>query len=340
MQLVKREGFFFELRPENLEDLWLLSQFISPNDRLMARTERKVKVGSETNPKQVKKLIFIELKVSKTVFEHETLRVTGEIQNETEFTSVGSTHTLSFAPGDLLELEKHSLLKVEEKMLENALKSKKSMNLLVVLDKDEMVTAEFGDFSYKIIFEKKGLGSRKYHLEEVNEDEEKYKLIEEFLKKDYSEVIFAGPGIYKDKLKKYIEDRTGLKILSHQWPEVSSQAVQKVIDDINKKGMLSQNQLAMENEKVSQLLLNIEKKAKFSYGYENTKEAVELGRAEVLILTSKFIEETREEGQYAGLNELMMTVENLNGELVIVQSRNDPGRILDGLGGIGAILRY
>lgn len=340
MQLLDKDNLIFELRSEVLDDLWVLSQFIVPGDLVFATTERKVKIGGENSTKQVTKLIFVELLVTKSSFESENLRVSGEIQNETEFTTKGQAHTLTFRINDKIKVQKSQLLKFEQKMLDNSLESKKSKNFLVLFDKDELVAVEFTSFSFSVLFEKRNLGSKKYYSQDINENEEKFKILEEFLKREYNTVIFAGPGLWKENLKKYVKDRTGQDITTFNWPDVNSSAASKVIKSINEKGILNDNQLAQENEYIGKLLENINKGMKYVYGYNNTVESVQTGSVEVLLLTTKFMDKKREDGTYLEINDLMRTVEQLNGDLVIVNSKNESGKVLDGLGGIGAILRY
>ena len=340
MQVLEKKGLNFELRIETLEDLWVLSQFITPSDKIFATTERKVKIGSGDKTKQIKKIIFVELDVKKTNFESSVLRVAGTICNETEFTTVGQAHSLSFGVNDKLKILKKSVLKFEEKLLDNAVNSKKSKNFLVLFDKDDLVASEFSDFNYSILFEKNGLGSKKYHLDEINEEEQKFKLLEPFLKRDYSNIIFCGPGLYKEKLAKYIKDKTGQKILTFSWFEVSNSAVFKCLKEVAKSGVLENSQLSKENDLVSQLLLNINAGNKNCYGFDNCVSAVNSGSVETFLITTKLIEQSKEDSTYAQINELKRLVEQLNGDLVIVNSKNESGKIIDGLGSCACILRY
>ncbi|MCA9459360.1 MAG: pelota family protein [Nanoarchaeota archaeon] len=340
MHLIEKNNLDYELKIETLDDLWILSQFIAPSDMIFGTTIRKVKLGGENSTKQVSKIIFVELLVKKVVFENDTLRVSGEIQNETEFTAIGQSHTLSYGVNDKIKITKKSLLKFEEKILDNSLKSKKTHNLLVLFDKDELVACEFSDFSFRILFEKKGLGSKKYNLEQVNENEEKFKIIEEFLKRDYSQVVFAGPGSWKENLKKYVADKIGLNSLSFSYPDVSSNSVQKVIQKIQSSGLLGSSQIAEEENIVAKLLENIKKQEKCAYGFDDIKLAIGEGKVETLLVSSKFIDKRKEDETYLELNELMRNVEQLNGSLSIINSKHEPGKMVDGLGGIAGILRY
>ncbi len=340
MLILKRSKFNFELKIESLDDLWILSEFITPDDVIFATTQRKVKIGNDTSAKQIKKIIFVELKVKKTIFDSEILRIFGEIRNETQFTAIGQSQTLNFKIGDKIKILKNNLLKYEEKLLENACKSKKSMNFLVLLDKDELVTSEFSNISFRILFEKKGLGSKKYTSEEINENEQKFKLIDEYLKRDYSKIILTGPGIYKDNLKKYIKDKIGIETISFSYPDVNTTSVSKAIEKIQKSGILSESQIAKESENVSKLLENINKKEKYSYGKENSFNAINEGKAQILLISTKLISKEKEKETYKELNKIMKNIELTNGELIIINSKNESGKILDGLGGIGCINRY
>ncbi len=340
MNLLEKHGLNFELRIETLEDLWVLSQFIIPGDKVFATTERKVKIGSGDKAKQVKKIIFVDLDVRKTNFDSSVLRISGNICNETEFTAVGQSHSLNFGVNDKLKILKKSILKFEEKLLDNAINSKKTKNFLVLFDKDELIASEFSDFNYSILFDKNGLGSKKYHLEELNEEEQKFKILEPFLKRDYSNVIFSGPGIYKEKLAKYIKDKTGQKIIIYPWTDVSNSAVAKCLKGISNSGVLENSQLSKESDSVSKLLLNINAGNKNCYGYENCVESINSGAVEELLISTKLIENSKEDGTYTEINDLMKLVEQLNGSLVIVNSKNESGRILDGIGSVACILRY
>jgi protein pelota len=340
MQLVEQEGKKYSLRPEHLEDLWILTQFIDVNDKCFAKTERKVKVGSENNPKQVTKLIYVELLIERVSFEHEVLRISGKIQNETEFSSIGDHHTLSFTAGDLLEIEKKELLKHQKEFLDKALNSSLGKNLLVLLDKDGLLAAEFSEFSYTLLFEHSGLGSKKYTGEEINENEQKYKILSDILKREYSSYVFAGPGPWKESFAEYVSSKIGKKIESFSWQDLEVQSVQKVITEIQKQGLVQSSQLSAENDGMQKLLLNIEKGEKAAYGEKEVAEALDSGRIESLLLTTKYIEKAREEGKGELINDRMKKVEQFNGSFLLLRSEFEAGIQLDGLGGIGAVLRY
>lgn len=293
MQILNKKSSHFELRVESYDDLWILSQIIAQNDKVFGTAERKVKIGNSDNAKQVRKIFNIELLINKVAFTGKQLRVTGNIQNETEFTSIGESHTLTYSISENINFEKHNMLGFQKKLLDRAVNSKKSQNFLVLFDKDDLVAAEFSDFSFSILFEQSGLGSKKYSSEQINEEEQKLKLIEDYLKKDYSNIIFAGPGLYKENLKKYIKDKLGINSTTFSYQEVSSSAVNKVIKEIAQSSILKDSQLSQETESISKLLENINKNKRFSYGYENTFDSITSGKGEILLISTDLIDKKK-----------------------------------------------
>lgn len=339
MQLVEKNGLDFTVKPENYEDLWLLTQFIGTDDTIFSQTKRKVAIG-EDKTKQVVKLLNVELLVKKIVFESQVLKITGEIQNETQFTAIGQSHTLTFSPGDTIVVSKNQLLKIQQQYLDKAIAAKTTHNLVILLDKDEIIAVEFSDFSYKVILKEQGLGSKKYKNQQINEEEQKYLLICDLLKKNYNAIVLMGPGHFKDSLKNYINQYHQLNIITTQWSDVSTNAIQKAISYLAKQGIIESSEIKKEEEVMSELLHNIEKEQKYVYGVEQTKQKCMEGACEKILLSTKLIDNKREENSYDEINDMMRQVEQCSGEIIIINSNHTPGKQLDGLGGIAGILRY
>ena len=147
MYILNKTQNDFELKIETIDDLWILSEFISPNDVIFSTTQRKVKIGNEKT-KQISKIIFVELKVKKALFNLTRLKISGEILNETEFTSIGQSQTLNFSVNDKIKIRKDLILKYHLRLLNNSVNSKHNKSLLILLDRDELILAEFSNFNY------------------------------------------------------------------------------------------------------------------------------------------------------------------------------------------------
>ena len=90
------------------EDLWHLSHIINGTDLVKGSTERKVKIGDETNFKVVRKHVFLVLEVEKVEYEPENnaLRVLGRIKEGPDDVSIGSYHSFSLEINDTISIVK------------------------------------------------------------------------------------------------------------------------------------------------------------------------------------------------------------------------------------------
>jgi protein pelota len=339
MQLRNQEHSLFELYIENLDDLWILSQVISPGDKVFAKTQRKVAIGNDKK-KQVTKIISITLVVSKVQFHSQVLRVSGSIENETEFTAVGQSHTLQFSVGDCISLEKKQFLSFQKKLLDKSLAYKGNKALLLVLDKDELIAVELGDFSYSVLFSEKNLGSKKgYSEQHVNDYEEKYLYVKHLLEKGYGQIILAGPAHFKDEFKKFLSQK-GFKAVTFYWNDVSTSSLQDLIQAITESKLLQDNQIAFEKEILSSLLSAIHKNLPHSYSLASVKEAISMGSCSNILLSTSLLDKLKESNELVDFYALLEQAEQIGAEIHIISSDHDAGKHLDGLGSIASLNRF
>ena len=84
------------------------------------------------------------------------------------------------------------------------------------------------------------------------------------------------------------------------------------------------------------MLLNIGKNTSLAeYGLEETKKTIEAGAVKELLVLDKFLLEKREQ-----IEPLMDAVEKNKGIIHILNSEQEPGKKLEGLGGIAALLKF
>ena len=86
------------------------------------------------------------------------------------------------------------------------------------------------------------------------------------------------------------------------------------------------------------MLKQISSGGKCAYGIKEVEESVKIGAVETFLITDKFMEKNIDD--FKKIDEIMRSVEKKNGKIMILKSSNEPGEKLDGLGGIGALLRY
>ena len=92
--------------------------------------------------------------------------------------------------------------------------------------------------------------------------------------------------------------------------------------------------------KVEELFTEIAKNNMAVYGLKETKEAANLGAIKELLLTDSYIQKSRNENFYNEVEQIMRTVDKSKGEVEIISTEHEGGKRLNGLSGIGAILRF
>ena len=144
----------------------------------------------------------------------------------------------------------------------------------------------------------------------------------------------------KDLFKNIKEDSLKEKIVLATCSSVGTNAINEVLKRPEVKEVLHQFRTAKEMKLVEELLLEISKNNAFSYGLKDTENAANAGAIKTLLITDLFIQKIREKEKYGILDNIMKVVDSTNGEIHIISSEHDGGKKLDGLGGIGGILRY
>ena len=147
-----------KLRIEELSDLWFLSQIIEPGDKLTAKTERKLILGSKEEKHRVKKIyLVLTVQVEKLDFHDysDVLRVSGKIVQAPEQVPLGTYHTINVQPGLTIQIEKQSWLDFQLRQIREAEKKPPEL-LVIVLDRDEASFALLDSRGYKMLSHIKG----------------------------------------------------------------------------------------------------------------------------------------------------------------------------------------
>ena len=317
---ISKKNNSYKIKINSLNDLFVLSQILNTKNKIFGSDNRKVKIGN----KQITKTFFFEIEILKVNFENEVLKVSGKILNENEFIQIGQHHTINYSVNDTIKFERKKFLNFEKNIFQKSLLSKKDLNLLILFDKDILIIFEFSQNNYKFLFEKNNLGSKKNYIE-INEEEEKYNLIKNYLKKDYSNIFFVSNFNYNSKLKKYC-NMEKIKILNHK--QIDKSEIENIINSIN----LSDYEINNEKKIVDLFLENLGKNKKYSIG----ENEIEISKIEILILTTKFFDNKKNEN-YKKFYNFLEKIEKQNKKIMIVKSKNKSGKIIEGFGGIVSI---
>ncbi len=334
------------LKIDNLNDLWYLSQIIEPGDTVKARTERKVTIGSKEEKSAVKKVnVTLAIEVEKIEFHKysDALRVSGKIVEGPEDIPHGQYHTIAIEPKLIVSVTKPEWLGFQMGYIRES-QQKSAEILLLLLERDEACFALLTAQGYRILSEIKGEVENKSY-----KDKKVFVFYDDVLKKleDYvarhnpKKIVVASPAFYKEDFAKLIKNQElKSKIIQATCNQSGEQGIVELLKRDELHQALKEDRVSRELVLVEQLLREISIDGNYAYGKAEVKAASEAGAVAKLIVADGLIRETRQAGTYAEVAAIMKLVQHNGGELEIIESENPGGRKLDGLGGIGALLRY
>lgn len=319
----RNEGYA-RIKIENEDDLWHMKDFIKPGDELRALTQRTKLEGRE------KKTLKLTLEAEKIEYQENRLRVTGEITEGAEDIELGY-HTFNLEPEMEFEIWRDFTQEDFEKLEE--MESKRSYQVLFCL-------VEKGKADFYVVEESgiKDLSSVQENIPgkmyaDQKGSEEFYKQVRTVLQrsmKDIDDVILAGPGTEKNKIKNMLSDEQQDKVFLQDTSVTGETGLQEAIKRGALKKVVESSRISEETEVMEELLEELRKDGMASYG-EPVKELAEQGAIEKLLITP---EKNRENP------ELSKKVEQQGGESIIIHTDHESGQRLENFGGIAAILRY
>ena len=333
---------------QNIDDLWYLSNIIDAGDFIQGKTFRKIKAssGDEKAKDSTKKSIFVKIEVENAEFGKysNVLRVSGVIREAPEDVPRGEHHTFNVDDNTTITIIKDEWLKYQLDKLKEASSEKKSAILMVVHDREECYFAMFKKYGYEVLSHIEGEVPKK---REENVKKENFysaiiKKMEEYAERyEIKQIILASPSFWKEDLMKELKGNDlKQKIILATCSSATKNGIDEVIKRPEVREALKQERTAKEMNKVEELFTEISKNNLAIYGFKETENAAAMGAIKDLLITDSLIQKSRLENNYKKLESIMKTVEKTKGEIGIISSEHEGGKKLDGLGGIGAILRF
>ncbi len=337
-----------KLKTQNLDDLWYLSSIIDNGDLVKGKTIRKIKIGKEWERKQkiTKRQVTLTIEVEKIDFHKysNNLRVSGVIKQGPEDVPKGQHHTFDIDDNTTITLIKARWLKFQLDKLKEATQEKIANILICVLDREEAYFALLKKQGYKLLSHIKGKVQKKQSQENIKSTfyNDIIKTLNDYVKRyKIEQIILASPSFWKEEVMKDIKDEDLRKrIILATCSSVDRTALNEILKRPELREALKKDRISKELKLVEELLEEISKNGVAVYGFKEVKQAVEAGAVETLLITDSFIKKKREQEKYEDVDQLLNLVESIKGSINIISSDNDGGKKLDGLGGIGALLRY
>lgn len=358
MKIVKRvlkEGKIV-LKIETLDDLWHLYNTVGPNDIVISRTSRRVRVGDEDSRKSdsVRKIMMLKLQVEDVSFHNfsNRVRLKGVIlEGPKDLVNIGSYHTINVETGNTLTIIKEHWPKFVLDRLKEATKSQLRPMCLIVTIEDgtaELFLAADSGIQEAVRIRttiSRKRGDQKSHDASMKDffTDTLLALRSQLEQHDFGLIVIAGPGFVKDHFRDFL---VGAKI--KDLPPVVAESANSIgvpgAKEILFRGVISKavTELKVETETrlVESLIEHISKDDGLgAYGNDEVSSAIQYGAVEELLITDKKLREGAEK-ERRWMDALIRNTEKTRGSFHIVSTEHPAGHQLQRLGGIGAILRF
>ena len=332
---LKHDGFGeYKLICDSLDDLWHLSHLILPGDTVYAVTMRTVDAPSDKlrAEKLEKRPVRIGLKAEKIEFSADAnrLRVFGVIVFGPD---AGQHHTINVETGYEISVVKR-WRSVDRSRIERAVSaSVHGVVHIAAVEDGEIELYRIRQYGPERIITLT-LGSGK--TAGIDSREMLFAAAVEKLSPVTGIIIVAGPGFVKDDFVSYVKTKKpelAERMMTADTRRSGYGAVQEAIGN----GVLSRAaediQLAREVSLMDELFLRIGRNGAAAYGKADVERAVDFGAAESILISDSVLRE-------GTFSKLLEDAERVGATPVVLSTEFEPGKRLEALGGIAALLRY
>ena len=332
-----------KIMPENLDDIWHLYNTIQKGDLVQALTYRTDDQATDKirSKKAGKKKMKLGIRVEEIKFHEfsDRLRIHGIIEEGPQ--DKGSYHTFNVTADnqDKITIVKEQWKPFElERIKEAVEQTKQGLVLFICLDDDTATLALLRQSGVQWITDIESHRSGK-QFESANVEKEYFGEIISMLKQNKSEntpLIVLGPGFAKEHLLQFGKEKHE-ELFESCMVHTTGQEGMNGIHEAIKSGVIEhiakENRVIYETKLVETLFQEIKKDGLASYGSDEVTHALKNGAVDHLLIIDSCIRSKKGE-------ELLRLAQNQQSKFTIITTIHDAGKKLDGLGGIGALLRF
>ena len=352
-----------QLLPQNLDDIWHLKYIIERDDLVFSQTRRDVEgADDKIRPeKREKKKVRLGIEVEEIKFHKfsNRLRISGKIregaQKSRDKIDLGSYHTLNIEPGTELSIIKEWKKDQLDRIKEAVNASNQPKVVILTVEEGEAsvgVVRQYGiDESFKI-----SSSSGKSSGESMRNDffAEIFAQVSQTLEQD-TRIVIAGPGFTKNDLYRYIKGRDQKiadRIILEDVSSIGVSGFQEALRRGVIERIVKESRISKEARYIEILLEEIAKNGLAAYGVKEVEKADECGAIETLLILDEYVREKRDLGDTENqrfsvgkcsichIDRFLRSVEAKGGRIIVFSSDFEPGKRLEGLGGISALLRF
>jgi len=344
---------FVKVVPETFDDLWHLYNVIYENDEVYAYTSREIKPDEKyARPKRGERVsVFLGVKVEKIIWDKllGKLRIHGTICEAPEIVPMGVHHTLNIALNMPVTIVKDKWAKHHVERLERASKTSEKPIIIIAIDDEGYAIAITAQYGVEVKMEESTKLPGKLEAEKRSES------TKEFFRKALNTlrqiwvampnpIVIIGVGFVKNDFAKFLENEAkDVAKVVIDVKSVNNSGVAGIYEALRSRLLLKamkQLRIVEETEVVEEILKRLGKgETNITYGFEEVEKAVELEAVEKLVLVDAILREVSDEKRLL-IEDLMRSVEQKRGNIIVVSSEHEAGAKLMALGGIAALLRF
>lgn len=332
-----------KLIPETPDDIWHLYNIIDNGDLIQAVTFRteETKDDKIRSKKSDKKRMKLGIRVEEVKFHEfsDRLRIHGIIEEGPQ--ELGSYHTLNVTSENRdnitivkLDWKDHHLLRIEEAVKQ----SNQPILTFASLDEDTATIAILRQSGLQFIAD---IDSKKPGKMYDNQYTDKQyfgdilSVLKNFKNQD-SPLVIVGPGFTREHFVKYCKEKESVsfdKYIVCGTGNAGINGIQEAIKSGVVEKITKDNRVVFETKLVENLLEEIKKNGLAVYGEKEVVTAISSGAVKRLIISDKIVRTKTGE-------KLLKLSKEKNNEFTIINTMHESGKKFDGIGGIGALLRF
>jgi len=333
-----------KLVAENLDDIWHLYNIIDEGDLVRMVTFRTFEEGKDDKKrgkKAEKKRMKLGVRVKEVKFHEfsDRLRIHGTIEEGPQ--DLGSFHTLNV---DADNMDSVSIVKNEWKhyqleRIDEAVKLRSQpLVTFVSLDEDTATVAVLRQSGVQWVADVDSKRSGKMY-ESIDTAKDYFGEILSIVKnnrKEGSPLVVVGPGFTREHFVEYGKAKEPLffeKCYSHSTGSAGMNGVQEAIKTGVVEQITKENRVVFETQLIEKLFEEIKKDGLVTYGEKEVETALINGAVERLLISDVIVRKPKGE-------ELLRLAKQNNSKFTIINSMHEAGKKLEGIGGVGALLRF
>jgi protein pelota len=339
------------LRIEVEDDLYYLADIISENDIVVSKTKRRLEIDRDTHraDRIDKETLTLGIEVDSVEFDQnvDRLRVTGKIVQGPENVPKADIHTLNLKPGMRLTIQKENWPEADLIKVEDSVKAIKAKILLVSIEEGLCSLGFLRNYGVQNIGSiRRTIAGKDELKEKAGEMSQFFQEVISALEKDSEfadRIIIAGPAFTKENFYKLLKEKKP-EIAKKSIVESVSMGGEKGLQEIVKRGIIQrvvkESKIQKEVVALTKFFEEISKESGLaSYGFKEVENSMNLGAVETLLVSNSLLRKSKAKKDKA-IDVLIENIKKMRGTILIVSNEHELGKQLEGMGGVGALLRY